>query len=233
MLGTVVVKLKSFRFAHFISKVKMSAKERLAVTRAIQRVSNAIANPTTNERTWEAAWEGVRGLRLYSEDFVEWFRFSLKHKRYEMLATIAQDKLVPFSKSTTAATFKILVTNICNGSSLSNTLLRLLLSVRPIDCVMQHVLTQHAFEPALDWVFELEGAAPAIVTICSMYGYRKTQRYFKINKALKRQRAQRWRLLRFWLLVKRLVPIWRETLYEPGTGAIYKKAEARFSESLD
>jgi hypothetical protein len=211
----------------------MSAKERLAVTRAIQRVSNAIANPVTNERTWLAAWEGVRGLRLYSEDFIEWFRFALKHQRYEMLVTIAQNKWVPFSKSNTTAAFKVLITNICKGHGTANAQLRLLLSVRPLDSVLRHVLTQHAFEPNLDWVFALDGAAPAIMTICTMYGYRRTQRYFEINKALKRQRAQRWRLLRFWLLVKRLVPLWRETLYEPGSGAIYKKAEARFNESLE
>jgi hypothetical protein len=53
--------------------------------------------------------------------------------------------------------------------------------------------------------------------------------YMNANPLLRKRKQQRKILLRFWLTtVKKNMLYWRESLYFPGTGALYKKAETSF-----
>lgn len=55
------------------------------------------------------------------------------------------------------------------------------------------------------------------------------RKYFAVNPVAKKRKEQRLCLMRFWLLTtKPLFSSWRESLYAPGTGALYKKAAASF-----
>jgi hypothetical protein len=94
---------------------------------------------------------------------------------------------------------------------------------------MREMLYVNAFTTQLGCVFALRCAEPVILDLYQAHGYKKTRDYFYINKGFRERRTARWRLIRFWLLVKKVIVGWRETLYEPGTGALYKKALLSFT----
>ena len=212
----------------------MSAKERLAIGRALQRVSNALNNPTTTEPMWQDAWAGVNSIVLLNEDITVWWRIGLEKRRFDMLQTLVAGKLRTFKRTRVAnetAVFTLLVRRLCERSTpmLRGFMLNLLGCCRFNDA-MHELLYTHADTPALQFMFALRCAEPAIMDLYNNYGYKRTRHLIAINKSFKERRAAYWRLVRFWLLVKKIMVGWRETLYEPGTGALYKKALLSFSQ---
>jgi hypothetical protein len=212
----------------------MSAKERLAIQRALQRVSNALNNPTTTELMWQDAWVGVKGIVVLNEDIAVWWRIGLEKRRFDMLQTlVAGGAARPFKRTRTAnetAVFARLLVEINKRSTERlRIMMREFLSVCRLNADMREMLYVNAFTTQLGCVFALRCAEPVILDLYQTHGYKKTRDYFYINKGFRERRTARWRLIRFWLLVKKVIVGWRETLYEPGTGALYKKALLSFT----
>ena len=233
-LAVRLYKIEIGCFYIFLQKAKMSAKERLAIQRALQRVSNALNNPTTTESIWQDAWAGVKGCGVLSEDIAVWWLIGLEKRRFDMLQTLAAGHLCPFKRTRVAnetAVFTLLVRRICewNTPMLRGFMLDLLRCCRFNDA-MYELLYRNAEIPALQFIFALRCTEPVIMDLYYYNGYKRVRTLIAINKAFKERRTARWRLVRFWLLVKKIMVGWRETLYEPGTGALYKKALLSFSQ---
>ena len=85
--------------------------------------------------------------------------------------------------------------------------------------------------PYIHLFFKQPKTASIILRLTEKKLLRKNEQilYMNANPVLCKRKQQRKILLRFWLTtVKKNLLYWKESLYFPGTGALYKKAETAF-----
>lgn len=196
----------------------------------VQRIPNALNNPTsTCERLMETMREIKRNNAvLYTKELDEWFHLGLLKRRYDLLLVLY---------------FMDDESSWLSPEELYNRLFRSLVKENPIKAAkMLDVGIALSTGSQRDiyrlWqsrdhmvLFKHVKAAPLILKIAQEQGYSRCKYLFALNVSLRRLRSAHWRLLRFWLHVKTMLPLWRETLYEPGTGALYLVACKRFQEN--
>jgi hypothetical protein len=82
------------------------------------------------------------------------------------------------------------------------------------------------YEKTLTLFFQQPNSWPVLQKLLFQKYY---MRFLRVNPVAKRRKHLTTVLLRFWLLTtKPLLRVWRESLYAPGTGALYMKALISF-----
>lgn len=208
---------------------KMPTKE-TKDERRIKRVTNAINNPTSTLGNLQDALDGVRHVKIYQEEIDAWTKIALRNSRYDMVLEIFNKKQVS-SKKAAAAVLRLFI-------------------LRKPRYLKQFMESIH-FIPDCPFVFEMLRLTTDkdIHLLKNFFSFPRTGNLLnklrflfsvEFNRLLRshnpdiQQRiAKKKILLRFWLLVvKRNLPAWKDSLYYPGSGALYMKAFASYKRDL-
>lgn len=193
--------------------------------RRVKRVESAIRNPAFTPSQVYSTIKDMQdtGLILYKQDYLDWIHLAIEVKDCHKLCAI-----FGYTKRTSTPDA------VC---------LRLLLEKAPsaidafVSSPLYHDKEQYddvimkceMLTAAVDFFFRHPKAAPVLLRLSydTPVFFRKDdrRRYMALNPVLRRRAQLRKVLLRFWsITVKKNLPLWRETLYFPGTGAFYKQA---------
>jgi hypothetical protein len=198
-------------------------------TRRVKRVMNAINNPTSTVDTLAAALDGVKHIRVFQDEIDAWVQKALSYGRYDMVLEIFNKSQVSLVKSESAV-------------------LRLFI-FKHTRYLKQFVASNHFHA---DWPYHLDmlvrTKAENIHHLAKFFELPKTGKlllacdflfspsYFKAlvhkNPDIQQRIAKMKIITRFWFLVKRNLPAWKDSLYYPGTGTLYLKAYASFKRDL-
>ena len=207
---------------------KMVTEERL-----IKKVTNAINNQKSSIYNLQDALEQIRykGVRVYEDEYDLWISKAILLHRYEMILEIF--KITP------------------NYYKLQTQVLRLFIFKKPR--YLKQFVDSNAFDPTnpshsimvigkcdkfkeLEYFFSLPRTGHILTEIrkavpLEYYSYYTS--LAKKNPDLRKKQKLTKVFLRFWLLtVKRIIPRWKDSLYYPGSGALYLKAFSSFKRDL-
>ena len=207
----------------------MPVQDETFYKRMVKRVSNAIHNPATSARDVRDAIQELKTypIVLYRTDYDEWINEAIRVESGSKLIVV----LNLFGKRTPD-----ILTTLLHYSP--HTIPRFVASriFRP-DNVDHEVVTflndwkDPKLSLLIDLFFKQPRTASVILRLANNRWFTKEQQthFMNINPVLEQRKKQRKILTRFWLLTtKKVLGMWRENLYVPGTGALYKKAEASF-----
>ena len=195
----------------------------------MKRVANAINNPTSTLSNLAEALAGVQHVRIYQDEIDAWVQAALKNGRYDMVLEIFNRKQVSLVRSESAV-------------------LRHFIIKQPR--YLKNFVASNRFHP--DWPYHLDALVKIkqedIHLLANLFALPRTGKLLlacdflfsrSFFKALFHKnpdiqgRIQRHKILmRFWFLVKRNLPAWRDSLYYPGSGSLYLKAYASFKSDL-
>ena len=201
-------------------------------TRRVKRVMNAINNPVSTVDNLAAALDGVKHIRVYQDEIDAWVQKALSYRRYDMVLEIFNKSQVSLVKSESAV---------------------LRLFIFKHQCYLKQFVESNAFDPTnpshsimvigkcekfkeLEYFFSLPRTGHILTEIRKVISLENYKFYtFLATKNPDLQKKQKLTkvLLRFWLLtVKRMIPRWKNSLYYPGSGALYLKAFTSFKRNL-
>jgi len=198
-------------------------------TRRVKRVMNAINNPVSTVDNLSDALDGVKHIRVYQDEIDAWVQKALSFQRYDMVLEIFNKNQVSLVKSESAV---------------------LRLFIFKYQHYLKQFVASKQFQP--DWPYHLDMLVRTkdedIHYLAKFFELPKTGKlllacnflfspaYFKglvhKNPDIQYRIAKAKIIMRFWFLVKRNLPAWRDSLYYPGTGRLYIKAYASFKRDL-
>jgi hypothetical protein len=198
-------------------------------TRRVKRVMNAINNPVSTVDNLAAALDGVKNIRVYQDEIDAWVQKALSYQRYDMVLEIFNKNQVSLVKSESAV---------------------LRLFIFKHQRYLKQFVASKQFQP--DWPYHLDMLVRTkeedVHYLTKFFELPKTGKllltcnflfspsYFKVlvhkNPDIQQRIAKTKIIMRFWFVVKRNLPAWRDSLYYPGTGALYLKAYASFKRDL-
>ena len=198
-------------------------------TRRVKRVMNAINNPVSTVNNLADALDGVKHIRVYQDEIDAWVQKALSYQRYDMVLEIFNKNQVSLVKSESAV---------------------LRLFIFKHQRYLKQFVASKQFQP--DWPYHFDMLVRTkeedIHHLAKFFELPKTGKlllacdflfsrsHFKVlvhkNPDIQQRIAKMKILLRFWFLVKRNLPAWRDSLYYPGTGRLYLKAYASFKRDL-
>ena len=208
--------------------------------RIIKKVTNAINNPKSSLYNLQDALEQIRykGVRVYGDEYDLWISKAILLHRYDMILEI----------------FKINQ----NYYKLETQVLRLFIFKKPR--YLKQFVESNAFNSTnpshaimilgksdmivgkcdkfkeLEYFFSLPRTGHILTEIRKVIPLENYKFYTSLaakNPDLQRKQRLTKILLRFWLLtVKRILPRWKNSLYYPGSGALYLKAYTSFKRNL-
>jgi hypothetical protein len=207
---------------------KMVTEERL-----IKKVTNAINNPKSSIYNLQDALEQIRykGVRVYEDEYDLWISKAILLHRYEMILEIF--KITP------------------NYHKLQTQVLRLFIFKKPR--YLKQFVDSNAFDPTnpshsimiigkcdkfkeLEYFFSLPRTGYILTEIrkvIPLENYNFYTSLVKKNPDLRKKQKLTKVFLRFWLItVKRIIPRWKDSLYYPGSGALYLKAFSSFKRDM-
>jgi hypothetical protein len=198
-------------------------------TRRVKRVMNAINNPVSTVDNLADALDGVKHIRVYQDEIDAWVQKALSYQRYDMVLEIFNKNQVSLVKSESAVLrlfiFKhqrYLKQFVASKHFQADWPYHLDMLVRTKDEDIHH----------LTKFFELPKTGKLLLACDFLF----SRSHFKVlvhkNPDIQQHIAKMKVLLRFWFLVKRNLPAWRNSLYYPGTGSLYLKAFASFKRNL-
>ena len=198
--------------------------------RIIKKVTNAINNPKSSLYNLQDALEQIRykGVRVYGDEYDLWISKAILLHRYDMILEI----------------FKINQ----NYYKLETQVLRLFIFKKPR--YLKQFVASKQFQP--DWpyhfdmlvrtkdedyhhltkFFELPKTGKLLLACDFLFSRVHFKGLVHKNPDIQQRIAKMKVLLRFWFVVKRNLPAWRDSLYYPGTGRLYLKAYASFKRDL-
>ena len=208
--------------------------------RMVKRVSNAIHNPASNATAVREAIKELKqcGIIVYLNDYDDWICEAIhvgsekkllalfKHKPRTITDTVLET-LMMYSPHNIPRYMASIMFNPNKKSDVTGSY--------TIDSIVAHTLDRHASQGERDAValfFKQPRAVPILLRYVENKWFTKEQQsmYVNSNPVLVKRRHQRKILLRFWLLTTKSVLVnWRESLYVPVTGALYKKALLSFT----
>ena len=213
----------------------MPISEAVRIERLVKRVDNAIHNPAMDYKTVREALDDLKCVIHPSrEDYNHWIRLAIEARSDKKICSLFCSRV---SEITLSVLFKYSPHNI-----------PLYVNSKLFNPNLKYPLTKiYVYDDILCYQFAGEGAAarlpyihlffkqPKTVSIILRLTEKKLLRkneqilYMNANPVLCKRKQQRKILLRFWLTtVKKNLLYWKESLYFPGTGALYKKAETSF-----
>jgi hypothetical protein len=208
----------------------MPLTKEVKYTRRVKRVTNAINNPTSTLSNLADALDGVKHVRIFQDEIDAWVQAALKNSRYDMVLEIFNRKQVSLVKSESAVLrhFIIKQPRYLKDFVASNRFhpdgpyhLEALVKIKEADI---HLLAN---------LFTLPRTGKLLLACDFLFSRSFFKALVHKNPDIQRRIQQQKVLLRFWLLiVKRNLPAWRNSLYYPGSGALYLKAFASFKRDM-
>jgi hypothetical protein len=199
-------------------------------TRRVKRVTNAINNPTSTLSNLADALDGVKHVRIFQDEIDAWVQAALKNSRYDMVLEIFNRKQVSLVKSESAVLrhFIIKQPRYLKDFVASNRFhpdgpyhLDALVKIKQEDI---HLLAN---------LFALPRTGKLLLACDFLFSRSFFKALVHKNPDIQRRIQRQKLLMRFWLLiVKRNLPAWRDSLYYPGSGALYLKAFASFKRDM-
>ena len=198
-------------------------------TRRVKRVMNAINNPVSTVDNLAAALDGVKNIRVYQDEIDAWIQKALSYRRYDMVLEIFNKSQVSLVKSESAVLrhFIIKQPRYLKNFVASN-------RFHPdgpyhLDALVK---TKEADIHLLANLFALPRTGKLLLACDFLFSRSFFKALVHKNPDIQQRIAKMKILLRFWFVVKRNLPAWRDSLYYPGTGRLYLKAFASFKRDL-
>jgi hypothetical protein len=215
----------------------MPPSKSLQIERMMKRVDIAIHNPTADTMALKRAIAHLKEVKieLYREDYDHWIRMAIEANSEKKIRA-----LMPSPKLNKEYTLSILfehrpkmVPSYVSSCLFHPNVRFSSTSGYVYDTVVRIHLAEagHLVLPYLKLFFKQPRSGPIALRLYKNTNITTQQKilYLNPNPSIRKRKRQRLLLLRFWLLTtkKNLLP-WRESLYVPGTGALYKKAFESF-----
>jgi hypothetical protein len=198
-------------------------------TRRVKRVMNAINNPVSTVDNLADALDGVKHIRVYQDEIDAWVQKALSYQRYDMVLEIFNKNQVSLVKSESAVLrlfiFKhqrYLKQFVASKHFQADWPYHLDMLVRTKDEDIHH----------LTKFFELPKTGKLLLACDFLFSRSHFKALIHKNPDIQQRIAKIKIITRFWFLVKRSLPAWRDSLYYPGTGRLYLKAYASFKRDL-
>lgn len=198
-------------------------------TRRVKRVMNAINNPVSTVDNLADALDGVKHIRVYQDEIDAWVQKALSYQRYDMVLEIFNKSQVSLVKSESAVLrlfiFKhqrYLKQFVASKQFQADCPYHFDMLVRTKDEDIHH----------LTKFFELPKTGKLLLACDFLFSRSHFKALVHKNPDIQQRIAKMKILLRFWFLVKRNLPAWRNSLYYPGSGRLYLKAYASFKRDL-
>ena len=213
----------------------MPVSEAVRIERLVKRVDNAIHNPAMDYKSVREALDDLkRVIHPSRDDYNHWIRLAIEARSDTKICSLFGTRI---SEIALSVLFKYSPHNI-----------PLYVNSRLFNPNMKYPHTTiYVYDEILCCEFAGEGGVGRLPYIHLFFKQPKTASiilrltenklltkkeqilYMNANPVLRKRKQQRKILLRFWLTtVKKNMLYWRESLYFPGTGALYKKAETSF-----
>jgi hypothetical protein len=204
----------------------MPPSKAIQIERMVKRVDNAIHNPSVDYRGVKDALADLKAanIRPSYDDYDSWIRLAIEARSERKLCYL-------FGSVNKSALLHLLEKGqpylpMYMKSSMFNPNKHLNDNYYNYDFDILSVVE----DSKLTLFFRQPKAWPVLMRLGESKRFRK---YYAVNPIAMKRKQQRTMLLRFWLLTtKPLLRSWQESLYIPGTGALYKKAAASFEETI-
>jgi hypothetical protein len=222
----------------------MPLSQGVRIERMLKRVDNAIHNPTQSADDVREALFDLRAANIHPSrhETDTWIRMAIESNNSKKLLCFLNLKFPARIDSLLGA---ILVNHPQHIAQFIDSPLYTYHDER--DWVWSDVVEllqpfhNRPFDVSLKILFRQPKATKLCVDACNRFvrkGWAWDKRYLTLlhtlNPVLRKRKMARKVLLRFWLLTtKPMLRSWRESLYVPGSGAIYKKALASFTEQSE
>jgi len=216
----------------------MPPSQGVRIERMLKRVDNAIHNPTQSYEDVRDALVDLRAanIRPSKDEIDAWIQMAIEsNNRKKLLCFLKNPKRVDTCLGIILVSYPQHIAQFVDSPIFSNTSLDL----GDVINLMQP-FHEKQFDAPLKILFRQPKATKLCVDACNYFirkGWSWDKNYLTLlhtlNPVLRKRKLARKVLLRFWLLTtKPILRSWRESLYVPGTGAMYKKALASFTESV-
>ena len=204
----------------------MPSSQAIQIERMVKRVDNAIHNPSVKYTGVKAALADLKAANIKPsyDDYDCWIRLAIDAKDERKLCCL-------FGRVCKSALLHLLEKGqaylpMYMKSSMFNPNKHLYNNYYNYDFDILSLVD----DSKLTLFFRQPKAWPILLRLGESKRFRK---YYSVNPIAKKRKEQRIVLLRFWLLTtKHLLRSWQESLYVPGTGALYKKAAASFEAAI-
>jgi len=196
----------------------------------VKRVYNAIHNPAASDRDVRDIIREVKAnhIFLYKEDYDEWVNEAIyvgsEGKLMVLLSQMGKpsaDVLTALLKYSPHTIPRYMASRMFNPNTTF------------VDATIVGLLKPNVeYSIGLNLILGQPRAASIILRLANNRWFTKPQEtyFMNHNPVLYKRKQQRKTILRFWLVTtKRNLGMWKETLYVPGTGALYKKALRSFT----
>lgn len=197
--------------------------------RRVKRVTNAINNPTSSLLNLSEALDSVKHIRIYQDEIDAWILKAIDLQRYDMILEILGRSQVSFKRAESAVLRTFIFKN-------PRYLAKFVASpaFHPDHPINFEMLCKTKDEDIhfLAKLFELPRTGKLLDAMRWIFSWRFYREIFHKNPDIQRRIQQQKILLRFWFLVKRNLPAWRDSLYYPGSGPLYLKAFASFKRDM-
>jgi hypothetical protein len=213
----------------------MPISEAVRIERLVKRVDNAIHNPAMDYKTVREALDDLKCVIHPSrEDYDHWIRLAIEARSDKKICSLFCSRI---SEIALSILFKYSPHNIplyVNSKLFNPNLKYPLTTIYVYDDILCYQFAGEGAAARLPYIhlfFKQPKTASIIIRLTEKKLLRKNEQilYMNANPLLCKRKQQRKILLRFWLTtVKNNLLHWKESLYFPGTGALYKKAEASF-----
>jgi hypothetical protein len=200
----------------------MPLTQAIQLERIVKRVDNAIHNPSINYKSVKDALIVMKtaGIRPFPEDYDRWIRLAIdassEIKLRCLLGSIKTSSLAHLLKKSPAHIPLYMKSPMYDSNYEYH-----------YHDIMEFVDEElPGYEKTLTLFFQQPKSWSVLQKVLFQKYYIQ---FLGVNPVAKRRKHLNKVLLRFWLLTtKPLLRIWRESLYVPGTGALYMKALASF-----
>jgi hypothetical protein len=213
----------------------MPISEAVRIERLVKRVDNAIHNPAMDYKTVREALDDLKCVIHPSrEDYDHWIHLAIEARSDKKICSLFCSRI---SEIALSILFKYSPHNIplyVNSKLFNPNLKYPLTTIYVYDDILCYQFAGEGAAARLPYIhlfFKQPKTASIIIRLTEKKLLRKNEQilYMNANPLLRKRKQQRKILLRFWLTtVKNNLLHWKESLYFPGTGALYKKAEASF-----
>ena len=213
----------------------MPISEAVRIERLVKRVDNAIHNPAMDYKTVREALDDLKCVIHPSrEDYDHWIRLAIEARSDKKICSLFCSRI---SEIALSILFKYSPHNIplyVNSKLFNPNLKYPLTTIYVYDDILCYQFAGEGAAARLPYIhlfFKQPKTASIIIRLTEKKLLRKNEQilYMNANPLLCKRKQQRKILLRFWLTtVKNNLLHWKESLYFPGTGALYKKAEISF-----
>lgn len=194
----------------------------IVIERMLKRVDNAIHNPSVDYKGVRDALDDLKAynIRPYRDEYDKWILLAIEAQDRRKLCCL-------FGSMKKSPLIHILERGYVYIPMFVNSTLFNPKSEWNSHDIMEFTDNEPInYEQKLTLFFQQPRSWPVLESLSWQGYYRK---YFKVNPVAKRRKYLTKVIMRFWLLTtKPLLRSWRESLYIPGTGALYMKAAASF-----